>query len=172
MAAAAPCLAHGSSSRCAPPPRPHRRRLAANPGPARRRPPSEPAERAEGQRDELTAPSADPSGPALRNNNSRGASAPPPRRPGSAAAAGAAGGEGRSRGRARRSESCPPRSPAHQAECREVPGVSGKPEPAGLGRRPAWREAGRAFGAGPRPTTEKAFGNVGAPRTRWRWCLG
>lgn len=38
-----------SSSRCAPPPRPHRRRSAANPGPARRRPPSEPAARTEGE---------------------------------------------------------------------------------------------------------------------------
>lgn len=124
MAAAAPCQAHGSSSRCAPPPRPHRRRSAANPGPARRRPPSEPAAKAEGQRDELTAQSADHSGPALRNNNSHGASAPPPRRPGSAAAAGAAGGEGRSRGRALRSESRLPRSHAHHARHPHYPSLS------------------------------------------------
>lgn len=88
--------------------------LGREPGP---RPPSA-AVRASskdprGKRDELTAPSADRSGPALRNNNSRGASAPPPRRPGSAA--GAAGGEGRIRGRARRSEPRLPRGPVPQA---------------------------------------------------------
>lgn len=106
--------------------------LGREPGP---RPPSA-AVRASskdprGKRDELTAPSADRSGPALRNNNSRGASAPPPRRPGSAAAAGAAGGEGRIRGRARRSEPRLPRSPAH-------------PQP----RPPAGRSGGTGAGWG------------------------
>lgn len=92
-----------------------------------------------GQRDELTAPSADRSGPALRNNNSRGASAPPPRRPGSAAATGAAGGEGRSRGRARRSEPRLPRRPAH-------------PQPRPSGRVPGGRrETGAGWGSAADP---------------------
>lgn len=107
--------------------------LGREPGP---RPPSA-AVRASskdprGKRDELTAPSADRSGPALRNNNSRGASAPPPRRPGSAAAAGAAGGEGRIRGRARRSEPRLPRSPAHPQPRPTRREVSARPEPAGV----------------------------------------
>lgn len=171
MAAAAPCQAH------APPPAV--RLLRALTGAARPRTRAPPAvgrrqsqqQGPRGKLDELTAPSADPSGPALRNNNSRGASAPPPRRPGSAA--GAAGGEGRSRGRPPAHPGAPPTRLGIWEARRGGAGAGDGLEPPRFSRLPALGEEEKAFDAGlARPTTEKAFGNVGAPDTRWRWCLG